>query len=459
MEATRPTPHQPMADQVSQAVEQEYALIIQQPGKPQLVLAKYLMLILNYRYGLEVVVVGTLKEALGVLDQYNDRLRSTFIIQNERLDQDLSLAPFNQAGRFPLFLFLPKEQLDYHQPLFEHHPNLPFCPWEQSFGRNDTSLQKMVEEAFRNNGIGDLFTALNQGTYDEIRTQVNRRLKNLHTLPTLPEISLRIIGIVNDPQSTMEDLEEVLISDPAIIHKLLQVVNSPIFGGRMHQGDWTLREAIVRLGRRKVGAIAQQIKLMNSLVKTDESSFDLRRFWEHSVACATIADMLYNQKTLPFKNVIMFNQYWTGALLHDIGKLVLGFFFPDHFKLLLSRMIRFERSFRDVELELDDIVTHEYLGRLLLLKSNAGEDLVEAVACHHSTGPDPSPLICLLHLANNFCAELGMGYLHEEKVVYSAAVLRTLKLKAKEVRALRQALAPEIEAQVKDLVERCLPSK
>jgi hypothetical protein len=137
----------------------------------------------------------------------------------------------------------------------------------------------------------------------------------------------------------------------------------------------------------------------------------------------------------------------------------LYYFFPDHFELLLSRMIRFERSFRDVELELDNIITHEYLGRLLLLKSNAGEDLVEAVACHHSTGPDPSPLICLLHLANNFCAELGMGYLHEEKVVYSAAVLRTLKLKAKKVRALRQAQAPEIEAQIKDLVERCLPSK
>ena len=37
-------------------------------------------------------------------------------------------------------------------------------------------------------------------------------------------------------------------------------------------------------------AIAQQIKLINSLVKPENSPFNLRRFWVHSVGCAVIAD-------------------------------------------------------------------------------------------------------------------------------------------------------------------------
>ena len=51
-----------------------------------------------------------------------------------------------------------------------------------------------------------------------------------------------------------------------------------------------MHDIIMRLGLKKVGVIAQQIILMNSLVKIKETSFDLRRFWEHSVGCALIDD-------------------------------------------------------------------------------------------------------------------------------------------------------------------------
>ena len=35
--------------------------------------------------------------------------------------------------------------------------------------------------------------------------------------------------------------------------------------------------------------------------------------------------------------------------------------------------------------------------RLLLLKSKVGEQLVEAVGSHHTTGSSPSDLTCVLH--------------------------------------------------------------
>ncbi len=59
--------------------------------------------------------------------------------------------------------------------------------------------------------------------------------------------------------------------------KIMQVANSPVFAGT-GRGESSLKEAIVRLGLRKVGAIAQQIALINSFVVPEDSGFDLQRF-------------------------------------------------------------------------------------------------------------------------------------------------------------------------------------
>ena len=152
-----------------------------------------------------------------------------------------------------------------------------------------------------------------------------------------------------------------------------------------------------------MGIIAQQIKLMNSLVKPQESQFDIRRFWEHSLGVALIADRLVTQKLIPLKKEISFNDYWIAALLHDIGKLTLGLFFWNHFEEILQEMAKSSSSFRDAERQLDDVANQEYLGQILLLKARVGEDLVEAVGKHNSPGKRPAPLTCLLNLADNLC--------------------------------------------------------
>ncbi len=56
----------------------------------------------------------------------------------------------------------------------------------------------------------------------------------------------------------------------------------------------SLKDAITRLGTRKVGAIAQQIALINSMVQPDANEFDLRKFWGHSLACAIVADRVHD---------------------------------------------------------------------------------------------------------------------------------------------------------------------
>ena len=210
------------------------------------------------------------------------------------------------------------------------------------------------------------------------------------------------------------------------------------------------------MGLKKVGAIAQQIKLINSFTKPAESEFDLRRYWEHSVGCALIADKLYSKKLIKLTDRIEFNEYWIAALLHDAGKLVLGFFFWDWFDRVVRRMEwTMNPSFRKTEAQMGDGANHEQIGQLLLLAAGIDPDVAASVGNHHSVGRSPSDLICLLHMANNLCRDLGLGYFAEERGIYSRAVLRRLQLEKEDLEGLREDLGAEVVGEIVELVGQC----
>jgi len=209
-------------------------------------------------------------------------------------------------------------------------------------------------------GLGNLFQRVDEMPYSAVQQQVERRLRSINTLPTLPEI---VMLMVNDPKTTPEESERVVCTDPAIVMKLLQVMRSPVFTGTAGRtAKWSLKEIITRLGVKKVGAIAQQVKMINILVKPHDSEFDLKRFWEHSVGTAIIADKLVTDGLVRTAKPLEFTDYWIGALLHDVGKLVLGFFFWDWMDRILAHRTDKSGSFRQAEVALGDVASHQRVG-------------------------------------------------------------------------------------------------
>ena len=55
---------------------------------------------------------------------------------------------------------------------------------------------------------------------------VEKALAAIGEIATLPEITIRIIEIVEDPKSTARDLHDVIKNDPALSVEVLKVVNS-----------------------------------------------------------------------------------------------------------------------------------------------------------------------------------------------------------------------------------------
>ena len=49
-------------------------------------------------------------------------------------------------------------------------------------------------------------------------------------LMSLPDVYIRLRDVITSPNSSMTDVAQVLVHDPAITARLLKLVNSPFFG-------------------------------------------------------------------------------------------------------------------------------------------------------------------------------------------------------------------------------------
>lgn len=442
-------------NQPTPAADEEFGLLVEQEGlRPDLV--RQLGLLLNYFYGYNMMLARSPEEAAGLIADRGTAVAYVIVLSGQPLAA-ATVSRLTRDDSVPLVALMPQRLVDEHQALADEVPLLHLIPVESIPEHDGAALKGLLGPIFARHGIGSLWERSQHVSYRVLEQRVQNRVGHLHTLPTLPEVVLRILEVVADPDSTAAQLEEVLHSDPAIVHKLLQVVNTPAFAGVGQRGEWGLRDAVVRLGRRKLGSLALQIKLINGLIKPEESHFDLRRFWVHSVGTAHIADRLTSRRLIDVDEEaeLSVHQYWVAALLHDIGMLVLGFFFWEHFQRLSDMSHEAQISFREAEQRLGDVVGHAQLGQLLLMRASLPEELALCVGSHHDPGTVPSALQALVNLSENLAKDLGMSTLEGEHGVYDAAVLRVLGLSEARVAELSDMFGTELVEEVMDIVERC----
>ena len=110
-------------------------------------------------------------------------------------------------------------------------------------------------------------------------------------LPSFPDIALKIKTLLDDEDTTAEDVAKALMNDPAITVKLIKTCNSALY--QTAQEITSCHDAIVRLGfattRRLVNIFA-----MKELFKSRNQALQLRmsELWSDSREVATISYVL-----------------------------------------------------------------------------------------------------------------------------------------------------------------------
>jgi len=159
---------------------------------------------------------------------------------------------------------------------------------------------------------------------------IDEELGYIENIPTLPDIAFRINELVNDPDTSMRQLESVIEMDPMLSSAVLKVVNSSFYG--MAREISSLRLALVILGIREIKNLVLSLTVFQSFKDFHLThSFDYKQFWLHSAVTGQIAKSLAKKLYLKFEGA-----EFVGGLIHDIGKIVMLEYDTETYSALLD---------------------------------------------------------------------------------------------------------------------------
>ncbi len=135
-------------------------------------------------------------------------------------------------------------------------------------------------------------------------------------IPPLPEAITKLLEKIRDPDVHMEDVANIISSDPGLSTQILKIVNSAMYG---FPGQITsIKKAISLLGLKKIENVAISYGVMKAVKDPGKSGFDFNLFWSVSLYRAIVARELSKECRMGDPD-----EAFTGSLLQDIALPVL----------------------------------------------------------------------------------------------------------------------------------------
>ncbi len=272
-------------------------------------------------------------------------------------------------------------------------------------------------------------------------------IREISHIATLPEITLQIIELVEDPKSSAQQLHKVISQDPALSSRILKVVNSSFYGLPGQIGS--IDRAVVLLGLNAVKNIAIAASLAK-LYRGGEltPNFSAKHVWQHSNAVAIASKMIADQLKLGLAD-----EAFLAGLMHDIGLMVELQY--DRSKLIeVIEGVGLDgggvpaQDLRDVEREHFG-ADHQAFGMALCEKWKFPNSFVQVTGHHHNPmklATDARTLPCVIYVADRLAAGLEHGYRVDLPDLSVASEVREhLKITNEVMEKLIERLPTEIE--------------
>ena len=234
--------------------------------------------------------------------------------------------------------------------------------------------------------------------HDLLRNEVLLKLvSGMHTLPSLPTLYREVMQELQSPDASIEKIGQIISKDPGMLTKMLQVVNSPLYGLPRRISSAT--QAVALLGLETIKSLVLSMKVFSQFESSAQTFFSLDILWNHGMITGRYARMIAKQQGTTACN--MAEDAFTAGLLHDVGLLVLATNAPDQYTETLALM---NQGIAEWDAERQVLgATHAEVGGYLLGTWGLSDSIVEAVAFHHdpgrSIGHTFSPLAAV-HIAN-----------------------------------------------------------
>jgi putative nucleotidyltransferase with HDIG domain len=219
----------------------------------------------------------------------------------------------------------------------------------------------------------------------------------------MPGAAVRLLALIDDPDMSVSQIEDILKHDAGLTANILKLANSAYFGIPSKVGS--VRQAVLILGLKR---LIQMViaSCVSAIMDKPVPGYDLPpgELWRHSIAVSVAAEGLVKELNIGAKEEI-----FTAALLHDVGKLILGSFVQDDFAKIeaaLKQDVSFEAA--------EDMVlgtNHADMGARILTQWSLPSDIVNAVRWHHTpeSAESADTMLDIVHVANVLCLMMGIG--------------------------------------------------
>ena len=268
---------------------------------------------------------------------------------------------------------------------------------------------------------------------DNIRMEVS-------SFPSMPKAAVKLRAVLKEDDVSIIEIENILRQDPGLSTNVLRLANSAFFGVSSKVGS--LKKAVMLLGIKRFEQIAISACMNKTMDKAVEG-YDLSpgELWLHSIVVSTTAEALAK-----FFKISDTNDVFTPALLHDMGKLILGKFVNEESKQIENIVAKGESMVRAESMVLG--TDHAEIGALILNKWSFPVDIVNAVRWHHDPDlisitesglKEPSMQSDIVYLSNFIFQSNGESDSADEKFAMpSSEVLKRLGIKPDQYRTIAQ---------------------
>jgi len=221
----------------------------------------------------------------------------------------------------------------------------------------------------------------------------------LDTLPSFPAIYLKIMREINADEPSIEDIADIVVQDPGLTAKMLQVANSAAFG--LPQKVSSAFEAVQFLGLSAVRSIALSAHVFSSFDAPHIPGFSAHNLWDDALRCAHITRVIMQMETADENRT---EDACTAAMLRDAGRLMLAQNLPQQCRQAATRAGERRIPLPEAEREIFG-VTHAGVAAYLFGLWGLPAPMVQAVAFHlepGKSGPGSFGPVAAVHVANVF---------------------------------------------------------
>ncbi len=224
-------------------------------------------------------------------------------------------------------------------------------------------------------------------------------------IPALPIVASRILHIIADETSSLEELKRVISLDQSFSSRLLRIANSPYYTRGRSIEDITDATMLIGFNTIKALVFAASLKDLSRMTDATDSLL-----WEHSMAVSIGSTVIANETSLLASGEPIIH-----GLLHDIGTVVINLSMKKKYAGVIKMVEDENIPLIDAERKLLGF-DHCDVGEYVAERWNLPANLSFVIANHHRedlldiiTDAGLKKIALIVKAADVLCAELQIG--------------------------------------------------